>query len=57
MFFTQEIDVAFLDENFKVVRTIHNLKPWKIAYCNKSYCVLERFSKKSKWYKVGEIIN
>jgi len=35
------IDVVFLDRKLKVLKTVHNLKPWRISLCLAAYSVLE----------------
>lgn len=40
-FMKDKIDVIFLDKNNNILRTISNLKSWKIITCKKAYKVIE----------------
>lgn len=40
-FMLDEIDVIFLDKNNKIIKTVSNLKPWKICTCKNGYKVIE----------------
>ncbi|GAA4407096.1 hypothetical protein GCM10011450_17280 [Advenella faeciporci] len=35
------ICVIFLGRDYRVLKVISFLKPWRLAYCRKAYCVLE----------------
>ncbi len=36
------IDAAFLDRDLRVLKIVHNLRPWQMALApNQTYCVLE----------------
>ena len=40
-FMIKSIDVLFLDKDNKILKTISNLKPWKIVICKRAYKVIE----------------
>lgn len=57
LFFKNNIDVAFVDKDFYVVKVIKKLKPWKFAYCKISRYVIEQYSlSNKKFYKVGDFV-
>ena len=55
LFFFRRLDVAFLTKDQYVIRTIRNLRPWRIKYCRDAYFVIERFAHPGEeFYDVGE---
>ncbi len=41
IFMRYPIDIVFIDKDWRVVKTIKSLKPWRMAASRKSYRVLE----------------
>lgn len=54
-FMFQKIDVIFIDDNYKVIKIMKDLKPLRIIFCSKAKHVLE-FSSKIIRVKVGDIL-
>jgi len=38
------LDIVFLDREFRIVKMVENLKPWRLAWCNKAQHTLEMAS-------------
>lgn len=55
-FFRSSIDVAFLDKNGLVLMSKRNLRPWKRVKYKSAKSVVERFSNKTYWYRVGDTL-
>lgn len=56
LMFKKNIDVAFVDKNFQVIKIVKDMPPWHVSVCRKSYFVIERFSNNKKFYKVGQTV-
>lgn len=54
LFLSNEIDVAFFNEHNKVIYVERNVEPWRRVKVKQAKYVLERYSKNSKWFEVGD---
>tara|TARA_B100000579_G_C22812420_1_gene845975 strand:+ start:686 stop:1141 length:456 start_codon:yes stop_codon:yes gene_type:complete len=39
-FMKYSVDILYLDREFKVIRTIRSMKPWRIAFCLEAFAIL-----------------
>lgn len=53
-FMRRKIDVAFLDEHGRVVKTKRGLGPHRITSCLRAHACLERFSSPEPWLSVNQ---
>lgn len=51
------IDVAFLDEEGRVVKVVRSMQPWRREGCFKAVLVLERFASEKEWFPEGTMIS
>ena len=53
----ESIDVAFVDVQGVVLKSMRALPPWRFASCRHAVCVLERRSDEEKpWFEASDVV-
>lgn len=54
---TYAIDVAFINSEHTVIRTVRKLLPWKCMSADGASYVIERPARDALWFEVGDVVD